>query len=373
MGRPRKACRFRCGWCLPPPKIFTALFSPPSCAEFRSVSLPDLQHRSREEKEALTLQFFWQEARTLAARLQLTPRLLQVLTQYVYRGNVGELKNVVKYAVASAGPVSGSRNADRDAARSAGKCHGRDASAQRSDGPAGAAAYRAADQLVWLRARPGTGADHDVQCRVLAQYEAVLNKNGLGRGAKEHGEEIETLFDRLIFDNHDSSSSQMLLLIAHQVREEYYRPEKRFNIQFNGNCLYALSHYLIHRSRQAQSTINNEKPASWRTSVQKFPLLYRFCEAILGALTLKLDIEPQRIDLLLLVLWFHKNGAISQQQVTRAIILAHGYATASSIANVANRLLKSQLFESFDMPLDVTPEAIANRDGLHREPCRHQD
>ena len=68
-----------------------------------TVSLPDLQHRSREEKEALTLQFFWQEARTLAARLQLTPRLLQVLTQYVYRGNVGELKNVVKYAVASAG------------------------------------------------------------------------------------------------------------------------------------------------------------------------------------------------------------------------------------------------------------------------------
>lgn len=94
---------------------------------------------------------------------------------------------------------------------------------------------------------------------------------------------------------------------------------------------------------------------------QKYPLLYRFCEEILAALALKLDIEPRRIDLLLLVLWLHKNGAISQQQVTRAIILAHGYATASSIANVANRLLKSQLFESFDMPLDVTPEAIANQ------------
>ena len=61
------------------------------------------------------------------------------------------------------------------------------------------------------------------------------------------------------------------------------------------------------------------------------------------------------------MLWLQKNGAISQQQVTRAVILAHGYATASSIANVANRLLKSQLFESFDMPLDVTPEAIANQ------------
>ncbi len=103
MGRPRKACRFRCGWCLPPPKIFTALFSPPSCAEFRSrLACPIFNTVAAREKEALTLQFFWQEARTLAARLQLTPRLLQVLTQYVYRGNVGELKNVVKYAVASA-------------------------------------------------------------------------------------------------------------------------------------------------------------------------------------------------------------------------------------------------------------------------------
>ncbi|MFO6285356.1 hypothetical protein ACLBVW_38005, partial [Pseudomonas aeruginosa] len=61
----------------------------------------------------------------------------------------------------------------------------------------------------------------------------------------------------------------MLLLIAHQVREEYYRLVKRFNIQFNGNCLYALSHHLIHRSRQPQSTINREKAGL----LDFFPLL----------------------------------------------------------------------------------------------------
>jgi sigma-54 dependent transcriptional regulator of gfr operon len=44
---------------------------------------------------------------------------LQVLTQYVYRGNVGELKNVVKYAVASAWARSPGSDVDRDAARSA--------------------------------------------------------------------------------------------------------------------------------------------------------------------------------------------------------------------------------------------------------------
>ncbi|MGI4478563.1 sigma 54-interacting transcriptional regulator [Klebsiella pneumoniae] len=304
------------------------------------VSLPDLQHRSREEKEALTLQFFWQEARTLAARLQLTPRLLQVLTQYVYRGNVGELKNVVKYAVASAWARSPGREmltvTLHDLPENVMAATPALSEAMGQQEPL---LIEPQTSLVWLlRARdPVQGLIYDVQCRVLAQYEAVLNKKTVWEEAQRSmGEEIETLFDRLIFDNHDSSSSQMLLLIAHQVREEYYRLEKRFNIQFNGNCLYALSHYLIHRSRQAQSTINNEKARQLEDFlVQKFPLL--------------------------LVLWFHKNGAISQQQVTRAIILAHGYATASSIANVANRLLKSQLFESFDMPLDVTPEAIANQ------------
>ncbi|MYP55850.1 hypothetical protein DCJ39_12085, partial [Salmonella enterica subsp. enterica serovar Kentucky] len=44
-----------------------------------------------------------------------------------------------------------------------------------------------------------------------------------------------------------------------------------------------------------------------------------------------------------------------------AVFLALAYATASSIANVAIRLLKNTIFESFDMPLDVTPEAIAQQ------------
>jgi sigma-54 dependent transcriptional regulator of gfr operon len=329
------------------------------------VSLPDLQTRSRGEKEALTLQFFWQEARTLSARLQLTPRLLQVLTHYVYRGNVGELKNVVKYAVASAWARSpGSERLNVTLHDLPENIMAATPALSEPMGQQEPLLIEPQTSLVWLlRARdPVQGLIYDTQCRVLALYEAVLSKKTVWEGAKSMGEEIETLFDRLIFDNHDANSSHMLLLITHQVREEFYRLEKRFNIQFNGNCIYALSHYLIHRSRQAQSTMSNEKSRQLEDFLaQKYPLLYRFCEEILAALALKLDIEPRRIDLLLLVLWLQKNGAISQQQVTRAIILAHGYATASSIANVANRLLKSQLFESFDMPLDVTPEAIANQ------------
>ncbi|MFB2832017.1 sigma 54-interacting transcriptional regulator [Aeromonas jandaei] len=330
------------------------------------ISLPDLQNRSRHEKEALTLQFFWQEARTLAAQLQLTPRLLQALTHYVYRGNVGELKNVVKYAVASAwARYPGSERLNVTLHDLPENIMAATPALSEPMSQQEPLLIEPQTSLVWLlRARdPVQGLIYDTQCRVLALYEAVLSKKALWEEAqKSMCEDIETLFDRLIFDNHDTHSSHMLLLITHQVREEFYRLEKRFNIQFNGNCIYALSHYLIHRSRQAQLTMSNEKSRQLEDFLaQKYSLLYRFCQEILAALALKLDIEPWRIDLQLLVLWLQKNVAISQQQVTRAIILAHGYATASSIANVANRLLKSPLFESFDMPLDVTPEAIANQ------------
>ncbi|STR41937.1 transcriptional regulator levR [Klebsiella michiganensis] len=129
--RRRRGCRFRCGWWFATTEDIHSTFLTTFIRRIPIlISLPDLQNRSRGEKEALTLQFFWQEARTLSARLQLTPRLLQVLTHYVYRGNVGELKNVVKYAVASAWARSpGSERAKRHAARSAGKYHGRDAGA----------------------------------------------------------------------------------------------------------------------------------------------------------------------------------------------------------------------------------------------------
>ncbi|MBX4221215.1 hypothetical protein KYX90_13735, partial [Enterococcus lactis] len=40
----------------------------------------------------------------------------------------------------------------------------------------------------------------------------------------------------------------------------------------------------------------------------------------------------------------------------KAMMAALGYATASSMANVVNRLFQEELFESFDMTLDLTPQ-----------------
>lgn len=60
------------------------------------------------------------------------------------------------------------------------------------------------------------------------------------------GDEIEIFFDCLIFIGDDNVYLQWLLLIISQVWEEFYCLEKCFNMQFNGNCIYVFSYYLIY-------------------------------------------------------------------------------------------------------------------------------
>ena len=47
--------------------------------------------------------------------------------------------------------------------------------------------------------------------------------------------------------------------------------------------------------------------------------------------------------------------------MTIAIILAHGYSTASSIADAVNRLLDKYIFDALDMPLDVDSNQITKK------------
>lgn len=327
------------------------------------ITLPDLENRSQQEKQALIMQFFWHKAQKVGGRLRLSPRLMSALERYIYRGNVGEMKNAVKYSVASAW----ARQMNQPMIEVTIHDLPETLMAQLpaiSEVQAEPVTIERSTSLPWLL-RQQDGARlliQDAQLGVLALFEQW--RSGLlawEEMEKRMGNEIENLFDQLIFDRRNQQDSAMLLLTSSQVREEFYRLEKRFSLQFNGNCIYALSHYLLHRASETPARLNAELIRQLSHQLeQRYPLLCRFCHEVLAAVTLKLDLHPQRIDALLLILWLQKTGVLSQTQVTRAVILAHGYATASSIANVANRLLKNNLFESFDMPLDVTPEAIAS-------------
>lgn len=330
------------------------------------VTLPALEERSREEKQALIMLFFWQEAQKISVRLTLSSRLLSVLGSYTYHANVGELKNVIKYTVASA-------------------------FAKNAHSPLLTLSIHDLPQS--LMAQLTTTDDFISECPPVTLDEtsnlaSLLYSKNSGQKQINHARhnilalfanyktgqtdweetekrldmEIENLFDKLVFDKSAQEKSHLLLFTTSQVREAFYLLEKRFNIRFNGNCVYALAHYLLCASSQNKLWFNKEQIRQLdEFLLQRQPILYRFAHQLLDLISQKLDLTPATIDYLILILWLHKTHVLDHNKTTRAVILAHGYATASSIASVANRLLKSNLFESFDMPLDVTPEDIARQ------------
>lgn len=85
---------------------------------------------------------------------------------------------------------------------------------------------------------------------------------------------------------------------------------------------------------------------------------YAVAREVEGLIQNSLEILPTCIGLFFLVLNIHINNfALPEFKVT-GLIAAHGYSTASSIADAVNRLLGQGVFEAVDMPLEVGTEEI---------------
>lgn len=74
-----------------------------------------------------------------------------------------------------------------------------------------------------------------------------------------------------------------------------------------------------------------------------------------------LDVSINGFSQLLLVLGLRQYSQDVRMDAIRGIIICHGYSTASSIADVVNRLTGSRVFEAIDMPIDISVQEIAVR------------
>ena len=81
-------------------------------------------------------------------------------------------------------------------------------------------------------------------------------------------------------------------------------------------------------------------------------------QKILSLLSECLDQPVYEEDIFFITLYFYSLNVTNVKTGIKSIVLAHGYSTASSMANVANRMLNKNVFQAYDMPLDITLEKI---------------
>lgn len=85
---------------------------------------------------------------------------------------------------------------------------------------------------------------------------------------------------------------------------------------------------------------------------------YKLVSAMNELIESHLNLYVNEFFLSCLALYLSKALTLSEQQQRVGVILAHGYATASSIASSVNEMLGHYVFEAIDMPLDTTTDQI---------------
>lgn len=327
------------------------------------VTIPSLQQRARNERLELIYSFLISEQMKIKRELVISGQTLELLASGSFKGNIGELQNIVKVMVAKAFSEAIQNQQIR------------------------LTIYHLPESLLSLNNQnlqttlPEEVLIHDdstldnlmfsnsqSQRRVEDSFAKMILEYQKAQGDLSDchlklKEIVDQLFDYLLFETDRQQKHEMLLYLTQYVRETFRQMESAYQIKFNGNSVYAVGYYLFQRGSSHWISEDNEIMELIRQlEVQvseAYPASYYYVQRILELCKPKIDIEISAMDRIVLTLYLKKADWTKEQGMTKAVIVAHGYATASSIANVANRFLGKDIFESFDMPLDVTPQQIA--------------
>ncbi|MBO0452396.1 sigma 54-interacting transcriptional regulator [Candidatus Enterococcus murrayae] len=327
------------------------------------VTIPSLQQRARNERLELIYSFLINEQVKIKRQLMITGQTLELLASGSFKGNIGELKNIIKVMAAQALSEANDQQQIKltiyHLPESLLSASSQNLQTSLPEEVVITSESRL-DNLMLANTQSQKRVE-DSFTKVILEYQK--SQGELTDCHLKLKEIVDQLFDYLLFETDRQQKHEMLLYLTQYVRETFRQMESAYQVKFNGNSVYAVGYYLFQRGsnrwlsediqimeliRQLERQISEAYPAS-----------YHYVERILELCRPKIDIEVSAMDRIVLTLYLKKADWTKEQGMAKAVIVAHGYATASSIANVANRFLENDIFESFDMPLDVTPQQIA--------------
>lgn len=329
------------------------------------VEIPDLMERGYQERMQFIYRFFIQESKVLGRELSVSGNVLDALASHTFRGNVGDLQNTIKYLCAT----TFSKNKEKQMI-SIRMCNLPDEVISEIAQNDERKVKKSQEVLITPESRPetvsGAGRQESRHYQELFEKLASIFEEFRSQGyAIEQFEKrcfhaVSDMLDRLIYQQSKESETMLMRYVIGSVHEAFRYVEYSSNVRFGGNVLHAAAAYFFYLNDHPAEYASGEKVSEEFLSFaeEHYKQETQLVKRMMDLLSAKMDLNVTKADLLPLVLYFKSLNVKSQEGRTKAIILAHGYATASSIANVANRLLEETVFEAVDMPIDKKMEDI---------------
>lgn len=314
------------------------------------VKILPIAERGQYERLAFIHHFFRREAQRLHHDLSLDSEIISQLMQETLEGNVGGLENLIRNICASAWTFG-----------------------QRDDGVLEVKAGQLPDRLLMevpftvpqTAERIMIYREGGVFPRVSGQHQEYLRLTGNICGLCEElaQENISArTFDKLVYQN------LTLYLDALMNKESpRARQDKRlrfiedvgkaiaahYDLELNAEFAYLTGRYLTSLPLTPVEVSPSVRHVMLRWLEEAPGLAQRVAQKLLDVVNNKYDLLIDTLDRLVVAAIVSNAIDATSGGKVKALIIAHGYSTASSIAGVANRLIGEKIYHAMDMPMEV--------------------
>jgi Transcriptional antiterminator len=329
------------------------------------VQIPNFQERSGKEKIALISTLFLKEAKTIKKNLNINSQVVQLLLNNVTKGNIGKLSNIIKLSCAKV-LLNGKAGAqDRleikieDLPEDFIKQQGAGANLSDKDR---SIQINYEDAEVTSKNTSESDRLYDFAGRITRIINALELKDGINKKASDQLSELSNqIIDYISFELTNSRQTVLTEYIESAMKSVLSNMYLNFGLnQFNSgtNLLTKLVIYI--NNYEDGRTVDNLIEACMVIK-RKYNNQYKLCLMLVDALKHQFTVKNEMLYCLFLFdfLFSQESQLISRE--INAVIISHGYSTASSIATTVNRLLKNYVFEGFDMPLEATVSDILRK------------
>lgn len=320
------------------------------------IVMPTLQERSYVEKKQIINSFISDESVRIAKPIEITGKALDMLYQHEYQANVGEAKNLIKNIVATAYAQQLDKNSIEISALDV------PANVYRQLGEIkkGKVTISSGSKTRFVGEQPAKMDEVDVvnptAVQIKRAWKYIIKMDAQGVMDRQKYEYIvHNLMKHMQFTaihNEDAVFRHIInevrdILKLMQYGQEFYD---------NNNFVYGIASYIYY-------VINLRVPAEQEQSFsdsleQVFGQELTFIRQLQAVLEKQFETTLTQQDLMWLSIMI-ANEDIPTLQIP-AVVMAHGYATASSIADTCNGMLHYPVFSAINMTPDASAEDMVN-------------
>lgn len=333
------------------------------------VKLPNFIERPIEERLSLIYQFYYEEAKNVEMDFRIRNRVINTLLFSKQNGNIGELKDVIRFSCAN----SYRRNINEDIKEITIKdlpdIYLLQSSALQS--------YYNNEYLNVIRksynnfySLSNKWLADDIFSKIIEKIYKEINGDERNQSNKDNEiklirRETNSLISTITFNSQIKENELLESIYLDNVSKSLEILNSKYGIKYYGNTAKILAKFLLQLRNENHQYSKEETDKSIYVNIstylkKNYSKMYIITGKFIAMINSALDCNINLKGTIIIALYFI-SVMINKKNEISAILVAHGFSTASSIASLTNKVYEEFIFESFDMPIEMSPKEIIKK------------